>query len=384
MAMNFGVDFSEEEVMVRDAARAFARDRLAPEVGHRDEIKLFPRSLVMEMAQMGFFAMKVPMEEGGSGTNNVGYVLAMAEIAKVDASACVMLASSNLSTMILAKHANAEQKGRWLPGINDGKFAPLTFALSEPHCGSDASALKTTAVRDGDEWVINGTKQWITSGDMAGLHVVFARTDPEKGSHGISCFVIEAGTPGMDVGNPENKMGQRASSTVPLIFEDCRVPDENLLGGEGTGYGIALSALGAGRVGIAALSLGVAEAGLEEGVIYARERLAFGRPISDFQNSQFFFADSRMELDQAWLMTLKAALALDRGERAAVESSMAKLWASETCGRIVDRMLQLHGGYGYVKDYTIERLYRDARITRIYEGTSEVQRIVIAREMLKT
>jgi alkylation response protein AidB-like acyl-CoA dehydrogenase len=384
MPVNFGVPFTEEEIMIRDAARVFARDRLAPEVAHRDEIKLFPRSLIMEMAQMGFFAMKVPMDDGGSGTNNVGYVLAMAEIARVDASACVMLASSNLSTMILAKHATEPQKSRWIPGINDGKFAPLSFALSEPHCGSDASALKTTATRDGEDWVLNGTKQWITSGEMAGLHVVFARSDPEKGSHGISCFVVEAGTPGMNVGNPENKMGQRASGTVPLIFEDCRVPAENLLGGEGTGYGIALSALGAGRVGIAALSLGLAEAALEAGVEYARDRKAFGKAIADFQNSQFAFADSRMELDQAWLMTIKAAKALDRGERAGLESSMAKLWASESCGRIVDRMLQLHGGYGYVKDYPIERYYRDARITRIYEGTSEVQRIVISREVLQT
>jgi hypothetical protein len=230
--------------------------------------------------------------------------------------------------------------------------------------------------------VLDGAKMWITSGAHAGFHLVFARTDG-PGADGISCFVVERGTRGLVVGKEEDKMGQRASGTVALHFDGCRVPHDALVGARGAGYGIALGAIGAGRTGIAGLSIGIAEAALEAGLAYARERRAFGRALVDFQNTQFVLADARTELDAAWLLALRAARLLDGGDKAMRETSMAKLWASETCGRIVDRMVQLHGGYGYSRDYAVERLYRDARVLRIYEGTSEIQRIVIARDLLR-
>jgi hypothetical protein len=295
----------------------------------------------------------------------------------------VTLAVCNLAADILATHGTPAQKARVLTPYLDGKLGAGTFCLSEPHCGSDAAALTTTAVRDGDHYVLNGTKQWITNGGHAGLHLVFAKTSPEKASRGITCFLVERDTPGLVIGKEEHKMGLRSSNTVQLHLEDCRVPVANVVGEVDRGYGIALGCLDGGRIGIAAQCLGIGEAALHEGLQYARDRKAFGKSIVEFQNSQFAIADSRLELDQAWLLTLRAAALKDEGsDRTARFSSMAKLAASETCNRIADRMLQLHGGAGYVEEYAIERLYRDARVTRIYEGTSEVQRLVMAREVL--
>jgi hypothetical protein len=377
-----GGSFTEEQHIIATTARTFAQWRLAPGAPERDRHGKFPLEEIHALGDLGLLAMKVPLDEGGAGTDNVGYVLAMEAIAETCASTAVVLASSNLVATILAHHGSAEQKARWLRPYVEGKLGPASFALSEPGCGSDASALTTSARLQGDAWLLNGSKMWITSGAHAGFHLVFARTDG-PGAAGISCFIVERGTPGLVIGKEEDKMGQRASGTVALHFDECRVPQGNLLGTRGGGYAIALSALGAGRVGIAALSIGLAEAALAAGLTYARERHAFGHPLADFQNTQFVLADTRTELDAAWLLAMRAARLLDKGDKAAAETSMAKLYASEACGRAVDRMVQLHGGYGYSRDYPVERMYRDARVTRIYEGTSEVQRIVIARELLR-
>ncbi|MDB4943961.1 MAG: Butyryl-CoA dehydrogenase [Labilithrix sp.] len=372
---------TEEQRLVADAARDFARRSLAPGAADRDHTGKFPLEHVAALAQLGLLGMKVAAEDGGSGTDNVGYVLAMEAISESCASTAVILASSNLASKILGDHATAAQKDRFLSRYVRGELGPASFALTEPSGGSDASALRTTARADGDHFVLDGEKSWITSGAHAGIHVVFARTDGE-GKGGISAFVVERGTPGLSIGKEEDKMGQRASGTVGLHFDGCRVPAANLIGKRGAGYGIALASLGAGRVGIAALSIGIAESALAEGLAYVKQRKVFGKTLADMQNTQMVLADSRMELDAAWLLMLRAARLLDAGERAGMESSMAKLYATEACGRIVDRVLQLHGGYGYSREYPIERHYRDARVTRIYEGTNEIQRIVIARELL--
>jgi len=377
-----GVALTEEQRMVGEVARTFAARRLAPGAGERDRTGRFPRAELDALAELGLLAMKVPLELGGAGTDNLGYVLAMEAIAEACASTAVVLASSNLTSKILADHATPAQADRWLRPYAEGKLGPASFALSEPGCGSDAAALTTTARPDGDDWLLTGSKMWITSGAHAGFHLVFARTDG-PGPAGISCFVVERGRPGLVIGKEEDKMGQRASGTVALHFDDCRVPGDAMIGVRGGGYKIALSALGAGRVGIAALSIGLAEAALAAGTAYARERRAFGQALADFQNTRFVLADCRTEIDAAWLLTVRAARLLDAGDRAQAETSMAKLFASETCGRVVDRMVQLHGGTGYSREAMVERLYRDARVTRIYEGTSEVQRLVIARELLR-
>jgi hypothetical protein len=378
----FGMTFTDEQQLVAATARTFASWRLAPKAAERDRESRFPSDEIGALGELGLLAMKVPVEAGGAGADNVGYLLAMEAIAEACASTAVVLASSNLAAKVLAEHASPAQKQRWLRPYVEGKLGPASFALSEPGCGSDAAALTTSARWAGDGWVLSGSKMWITSGAHAGMHIVFARTDG-SGPTGISCFVVERGTPGLSIGKEEDKMGQRASGTVALHFDDCRLPDTCLVGARGGGYPIALSALGAGRVGIAALSIGLAEAALASGLAYANERRAFGHPLAEFQNTQFVIADCRTELDAAWLLALRAAQLLDRNDKAAAETSMAKLYASEVCGRVVDRMVQLHGGYGYSRDYPVERLYRDARVTRIYEGTSEIQRLVIARSLLR-
>lgn len=381
--MQLGFSFSEEQELIRQTARSFASERVAQGAAARDKEGRFPADLLPALGQMGLLGIKVPVEDGGAGADMTSYVLAIEAISEVCAATGVTLAVCNLTADILSRHGTPEQKARWLAPYLEGKLGAGTFALSEPHCGSDAPALSMSAVREGDSFVLNGTKQWITNGGFAGIHLIFAKTSPEKGSRGITCFLVEQGTPGLHAGHEEKKMGLRGSNTAQLHLEDCRVPAENVLGEVDQGYGIALGCLDGGRIGIAAQSLGIGEAAFKEGVRYAEERNAFGKKVSDFQASQFAIADSRLELDQAWLFTLRAAEVNQRHGRSARESSMAKLFASETCNRVADRMLQLHGGYGYVEDYPIERLYRDARVTRIYEGTSEVQRLVIAREVLR-
>lgn len=378
-----GLSLSEEQELIWQTAKTFAQDQVAPGAEHRDQTGAFPAELVGQMGQLGLLGIKVPVDDGGAGADLTSYVLAVAAISQACAATGVTMAVCNLAADILARHGSAAQKERWLQPYLEGRLGAGTFALSEPQSGSDAAAMTATAVRDGETFLLNGTKQWITNGGFAGIHLVFARTSPEKGSRGITCFLVEAGTPGLIVGKEEKKMGLRGSNTVQLILEDCRVPASQVVGDVDGGYGIALGCLDGGRIGIAAQALGIAEAAFAAGVGYARERKAFGHTVADFQASQLAIADSRTEIDQAWLLTLRAAALRDHTERTAKESSMAKLYASETAGRVVDRMLQLHGGYGYVQEYPIERLYRDARVTRIYEGTSEVQRIVIAREVAR-
>ena len=370
-----GFSFTEEQLLMRDAAATFARERLAPGAAERDRTGAFPIALIRELGGMGLLGMKVGVDDGGAGADNTGYVLAMQAIAEACASVAVILASSNLVACILNDHATALQRERWLQPYSRGELGPAGFCLTEPDAGSDASALRTTAREQGDGFVIDGSKQWITSGAHAGIYLVFAKTDPTAGNKGISAFIVERGTPGLTVGKDEHKMGLRSSGTVQLHFEGVSVPREHLVGAVGRGYAIALGALGAGRIGIAAQSLGIAEAAFGEGLRYATGRRAFGQRVIDFQASRFAIADSRTDLDAAWLLTLRAA--------ALLETSMAKLAASEACGRVVDRMLQLHGGNGYSQEYPIERLYRDARITRIYEGTNEIQRLVVARELVR-
>ena len=378
-----GITFTDEQQLIFDTAMAFARERVEPGAAARDHEGRFPVELVSEMAALGLLGVKVDADDGGAGADVVSYVLAIYAVSRACASTGVTMAVCNLAADILACEGNDDQKRRFLTPYLEGKLGAGTFCLSEPHCGSDAAALSTTAVDDGDSYVLNGSKQWITNGGHAGLHIVFAKTSPDKKSHGVSCFVVEAGTPGLIVGKAEKKMGLRGSNTVQLTFEDCRVKKANLLGERDRGYAIALKNLDGGRIGIAAQSCGIADAALAEGARYAKERTAFGAPIEKLQAIQFLMADSAVDVDTAKLLTLRAAAAKDAGSpRTARESSMAKLFASEAAGRVADRMLQVHGGYGYVEEYAIERLYRDARITRIYEGTSEVQRIVIARDVL--
>lgn len=378
-----GLPLTAEQRLVADTAVAFARDRVAPGAAARDREGLFPTELLAELAGLGLLGVKVSADDGGAGADCVSYVLAVEAVSRACAATGVTMAVCNLVADILAQQGNAEQRARFLVPYLAGERGAGSFCLSEPHCGSDAAALSTTAVRDGDHFVLTGTKQWITNGAHAGLHLVFAKTSPEKRSHGISCFVVERGTPGLVVGKEEHKMGLRGSNTVQLVLDGCRVPAANLLGELDRGYAIALANLDAGRIGIAAQACGIAAAALDEGARYAKDRSAFGKPIAEQQAIQFALADSAVDVDTARLLTMRAATAKDAGSpRTARESSMAKLFASEAACRVVDRMLQVHGGYGYVEDYAIERLYRDARITRIYEGTSEVQRIVIAREVL--
>jgi len=372
--------------MIARAARTFASSRLSPLAAERDRTGAYPRAEISALAELGLLAAKVPSSLGGGGADNVGYALAVEAIAEACVSTAVILASCNLVAKLVADHGTASQRERWLEPFATGKLGPASFALTEPGCGSDAAALATTARLDATQtdWILDGSKMWITSGAHAGFHLVFARTDGHAPSpEGISAFIVPRNTPGLVIGKEEDKMGQRASGTVALSFDNCRVSADHLLGPRGGGYALALSALGSGRVGIAALSIGIAEAALAAGIAYAHERSVFGRTLDQYQNTQFVLADARTELDAAWLLTLRAARLLDAGDKAAAETSMAKLFASETCGRIVDRVLQLHGGYGYSRDYPIERMYRDARVTRIYEGTSEIQRIVIARSLVR-
>ncbi|MBM4283056.1 MAG: acyl-CoA dehydrogenase [Deltaproteobacteria bacterium] len=378
-----GFPLTEEQQLVADTALAFARDRVAPGAAARDHDGRYPDELLPVMAKLGLFGVKVGADDGGAGADAVSYALAIEAVSRSCAATGVTMAVCNLVADVLAGYGNGEQRARLLAPYLAGQRGAGSFCLSEPHCGSDAAALSTTAVRDGDYFVLNGTKQWVTNGAYAGLHIVFAKTSPEQKSHGISCFVVERGTPGLIVGKTEHKMGLRGSNTTQIVLEDCRVPTANLLGDVDRGYAIALANLDGGRIGIAAQACGIAAAALTEGVRYTRDRKAFGRSLAELQAIQFAVADSAIDVDTARLLTLRAAAAKDAGSpRTARESSMAKLFASEAACRVADRMLQVHGGYGYVEEYAIERLYRDARITRIYEGTSEVQRIVIARETL--
>ncbi|HPI91552.1 MAG TPA: acyl-CoA dehydrogenase family protein [Deltaproteobacteria bacterium] len=371
-----------EQEMVRLMARDFARRELEPLAARRDKEEIFPVDVVRKMGQLGLLGMMVPAEYGGAGAGAVSYCLALQEIAYSCASTAVTMSVANLSTEPLLKFGDEAQKIRYLFKLASGEMLGC-FALTEPGAGSDPGGLQIRAEDKGDHYLINGTKVFITHGAYADVVNLIARTGPEKGNKGLSAFVIEKGTPGFSVGSREDKMGLRASNTVELIFEDCRVPKENLLGRTGLGFKVAMSALDSGRIGIASQAIGIARSCLDEALRYGKERRQFGRAISSFQAIQWMIADMATNIEAAHLLSMSAALKKDQGVPFTKEASMAKLFSSESANKAAYLALQIHGGYGYTKEFKVERLYRDARATTIYEGTSEIQRLVIARELLR-
>jgi alkylation response protein AidB-like acyl-CoA dehydrogenase len=375
-------DFNETQAMVRDTARAFAERVLRPRAAEFEANQKIPHEVLREMAGLGLMGVNIPAELGGAEAGAVAYSLAMSEIARGCASTAVTMAVTNMVGEVITQFGTPAQRERYVPRLANGELLAGSFALSEPEAGSDPGSMRTTATREGDRWVIRGAKQWITSGDFAGVFVVWARTGG-PGTAGISAFLVERGTPGLRVGRHEDKMGLRASSTVPLEFDECAVPEDALLGAENGGFRIAMMALDGGRIGIASQAIGIATAALEEGIAYARDRKQFGRPIADFQALQWMIADSRTELDAARLMVLRAAMMKEQRVPFSREAAMAKLYASERANLVCDRMVQIHGGYGYTREFPVERHLRDVRVTRIYEGTSEIQRTVIARHVLR-
>jgi len=377
-------DLTETQSAVVDTARRLAREVVAPAAREGDRTGRFPVGIIRQLAEAGLLAIQVPEELGGAGAGPVAYVLAMMEVAAADCAVAVTMAVTNMVGEIIARYGTPAQRERCCPKLASAEWLAGSFALSEPQAGSDPASMSTRAVRRGDRWLLNGEKQWITSGDVAGVMVVWARSDEAvKGKRGISAFLVEAGTPGLHVGRHEQKMGIRASSTVSLTFEDCAVPDEAVLGEVGGGFKIALAALDGGRTGIAAQATGTIRAALDASVRYARDRHAFGQPIAAFQALRFMMADVQTEHDAARLLTLRAAARKEAGRPFSREAAMAKLFASEAAQRAVSRAVQIHGGYGYIDEFPVERLFRDARVQTIYEGTSEIQRMVIARDLLR-
>ncbi len=381
-------ELTDEHLMLRDAVRDFARREIIPIAAHYDETGEFPLETIRKMGEMGLMGIEVPEEYGGAGMDTIAYVLAMIEIAKADAShSTVVSVNNSLVNYALMKFGTEEQKRKFLVPVASGQ-AIGAYSLTEPMSGSDAATMRSRAVLsdDGTHYVINGRKSWVTSGPVAEIVLLFTMTEPEKGHHGITAFLIETDKPGFHRGKVEPKLGIRASATSELIFEDYRCPVENVLGQPGQGFKIAMTALDAGRIGIAAQAVGIAEAAYEASLEYARQREAFGRRIGEFQLIQGKIADMKTKLEAARLLTFNAALAKIRsaqtGERYTTEASMAKLFASEAAMWITHQAVQIHGGMGYSKELPVERYFRDAKITEIYEGTSEIQRVVIARNEL--
>ena len=373
---------TEEQKQLQSAVRSFAEGEIAPHVSEWDEKSEFPHEVVKKLGEMGLLGVIFPESLGGAGMGYVEYVLAIEELSRVDGSVGIIVAAHNsLCTNHIMLAGNDEQRKRWIPKLASGQWLGA-WGLTEPGSGSDAAGARTTAVRKGDCWVLNGSKTFITNGGHANCAVVLAVTDREKGTKGISAFVVEKGTKGFRPGRKENKLGLRASDTAELIFEDCEIPAENLIGKEGDGFKDAMRVLDGGRISIAALSLGMARGALDAAMKYAQERRQFGKAISEFQAIQFKLANMATELDAAWLLTMRAAQMKDEGKKVTMESAMAKLYASEAACRICDEGLQIHGGYGFIKDYPAEKFYRDVRLCPIGEGTSEIQRMVIARELL--
>jgi alkylation response protein AidB-like acyl-CoA dehydrogenase len=378
------VDFEldDTQIMVRDTARSFAEKTLAPHAARFEREEKIPREVLAELARLGLMAVNVSARYDGAEAGAVAYALAMMEIARGCASTAVTMAVTNMVGEVIEKFGTDAQRERYVRGLATGALVAGAFALSEPEAGSDPGSMRTVAEQRGDRWVLRGAKQWITSADFAGVFVVWARTGP-AGTAGISCFLVPAGTPGLEISKHEDKMGLRASSTCALTFNDCELPSDALLGEQNGGFKIAMMALDGGRIGIGAQACGVASAALDEGIAYARERKQFGKPIADFQAIQWMIADSRTELEAARMLVLRAATLKQAGAAFSREAAMAKVFATEKAGLICDRMLQVHGGYGYTRDFAIERHVRDVRVSRIYEGTSEIQRMVIARSVLR-
>jgi butyryl-CoA dehydrogenase len=380
--MNF--DFTEEQLAVRDMARKFAQQELKPIAARLDEEAEYPTELVAQMAELGLMGVAIPPEHGGSGMDYVSYVLAIEEISAACAGTGVIMSVNNsLVCDPLLKYGTDEQKGEILAPLASGEMLGC-FALTEPGSGSDAGALRTTARKEGDRYVLNGEKNFITNAPQSAWAIVFATTDKAKRHKGVTALLVSLKNhEGVSVGPKENKLGVRASWSSSIVMEDAVVPEKWRLGSEGEGFKVAMTTLDAGRIGIAAQALGIARAALEESIEYSRERKAFGKPIGEHQAISFMLADMATELDAARLVTLNAAWKKDSGRRYSVESAMAKVLAAETAMKITTKAIQIHGGYGYLKDYPAERHFRDAKITEIYEGTSEIQRIVIARSLLR-
>jgi len=369
---------TEEQLMIQTMVRDLARNEFAPQAMERDKTKEFPADNLKKLGELGLMGMMVPPEYGGSGADTVSYVLALAEVAYACASTAVVMSVHNsIVCESILKFGTEDQKKKYLQLLATGETLGA-FALTEPNAGSDPSRQTTKAVFEGNSYVLNGTKRFTTTGKNAGLVIVTAKTDDTARHKGISAFIIERDTPGLTVGPLEDKMGLRASDTADLIFEDCRIPAENLLGNEGDGFLIAMTGLDGGRIGIAAQSLGVAQAAFDAAVHYAQEREQFGRAISKFQGLRWMIADMATEIEAARLMMFSAAEMKDSGENYTLQASMAKLFGSEMVNRITAKAIQIHGGYGFTKEYPVERYYRDARVFTIYEGTSEIQRIVIS------
>ncbi len=379
--MNF--ELTEEQVAVRDAARDFAQNVLKPGVIERDTEQRFPTEEIKQLGELGFMGMMVSPEYGGSGMDTVSYVLAMEEISKIDASASVCMSVNNsLVCWGIEKFGSEEQKQKYLKPLASGEKIGA-FCLSEPEAGSDATSQRTTAIDKGDHYLLNGTKNWITNGGTASIYLVIAQTDVEKGHRGINCLIVEKDMDGFIVGAKEDKLGIRGSDTHTLMFQDVKVPKENRIGEDGFGFKFAMKTLSGGRIGIASQALGIASGAYELALAYSKEREAFGKPIHQHQAIAFKLADMATEIEAARLLCLKAAQEKDNGENFDLSSSMAKLFASRVAMETTVEAVQVHGGYGFVKEYHVERLMRDAKITQIYEGTSEVQKIVISRSVLQ-
>lgn len=376
-------ELSEEQLMIQKAARDFAQNELRPGVIERDETQTFPVEQVKKLGELGFLGMMVDPKYNGSGLDAISYVLALEELAKIDASTAVVMSVNNSLVCFGLEHfGTEEQKEKYLKPLAAGEKIGA-FCLSEPEAGSDATSLHTKAVDMGDHYILNGVKNWVTNGNSASTYLVMAQTDPEKRHSGINALIVEKGMPGFAVGRKENKMGIRASDTHSLMFTDVKVPKENRLGDEGFGFHMAMKTLEGGRIGIASQALGIASGAYELALEYSKQRKTFGKNLNEHQAIQFKLADMATQIEAARLLCLKAAWLKDNNLPYIKASSMAKLYASEVAMKTTIEAVQIHGGYGYVKEYHVERLMRDAKITQIYEGTSEIQRIIIAREMLK-
>ena len=374
---------STEQELIKETAKDFAEKHLLPGVISRDENSEFPREQIKKMGELGFMGMMVPEEWGGSGFDTLSYVIAIEEIAAVElATSTIMSVNNSLVCQVLLDNGNVEQKNEFLKPLATGNKLGA-YSLSEPQSGSDASNMRTYAEKDGNDYIINGTKNWVTSGQNSDIVIFFCLTNKDAGAKGVSAFIIEKGAPGLIIGKKEDKLGIRASDTCEIYFENCRIPAKNRIGDEGQGFSIAMEALGGGRIGIAAQALGLARSALEKSVTYAKERQQFGKSISQFGAIQNKIADIATNVDGSRLLVWQAAHLKDQGKEYIKESSMAKLFASSTAMKAATDCVQIHGGYGYMQEYGVERLMRDAKITEIYEGTSEIQRLVIGRALLK-
>ena len=376
-------ELTDEQQLIRDAVREFAEAEVTPIAAEIDRDHRFPHELLPKLAEMNLMGMPYPEKEGGAGADYVSYVIAIEEISRACASTGIILsAHTSLATWPIFKFGTQAQKDQYLHDMASGRRLGA-FALTEPAAGTDAGAGTATATLRPDGYALNGSKMFITNAPFADVYIVFAKTDPERGTRGMSAFILEKDTPGFSVGEAEHKLGIRGSSTPPIYFSDCRVPKEALLGGEGDGFKIAMQTLDGGRIGVSAQALGIAQAALDASVAYAKERVQFGKPIATLQAIQWMIADMATEIDAARLLVYRAASCVDNGQPYSTEGAMAKLFASEIATRVAGKAIQIHGGYGYTESYPVERNYRDAKITELYEGTSEVQRMVIARSALR-